>query len=1362
MDSEKDEKKEGEDRLSISDRKTQEIKLPGAPEKRSLDEMNEEMFQSPAVKRLFAFTKAIGKIGHSQNKPLQDYDNAKGLVDLMKDCSLSYTRFDEVGEVLFNGILNGEFKEEDVDFTYKDFSNSLVFWLHFSIDMFGQSTGPEYREQERAIHELLGNDVIVGEQGENIDGIIDHLIKSAHSQESRQFLLRATHGIHDAKSRRALGQAQLEARRDFKKVQDAIQGPAQTAEPQAAPEQTSAAPQPPEAPQQPQAPERTEILNASLIITYWHKDKPYEDRQQIKVPQENGTDINPFVRPKKSIQLVDRGEPSDITATIEVDGDKIVLIRQGKEDVIDVGSGLPVPKLEIKEGEPVCVQIGDEFYQIAIDEISTQKRTTITPYNPSPGEAQRGGSKPDIEVRESLLYTLRAVLVTDRTGKDILNAYPCPDEGEIIINIGTDSWNDIVVPLNPNTETKAHVVFYPGVIFVRSGPATTLSLRNTPGGFIPGATTVQFEEDDVLKVGENGNAVYLKVSRQHPFNELDIKQNLDQRFQKIGEFIDANEENITEIREAGKTLKKLTETVLVYEKVFDITNFMAISVELSEKILKLKGNLEERKSLEVEAKKVLKQHFDADAGETAETPRPFKYAVLVEKMNTDQQTAHIIFPPALTTGKNPINTLELHQSRESKYPIQDNECTFVLDGTTGVRMVMERRTDKKSKILVNGQIPGTRDGKTEELDMLRPPLKDGDVIEIGNKRFILETNHEFTVRAVKPYAVRYMKEIMEVLVLMPENSDEGERKNAIGTLTHFLEAGIITPAEQKSQQALFESEKATREITQVACQLLDEIREQNQELINYIETDQADVVGLPYDSVKIRAAIEYLDGNDVRWDDTGWTPEQYGTALAESARARLYAYDKKLLQKRTEFQESKLGTRLLSVFSKETELKYKEDQAVLQRTLRQILVEMISIIELDVAGPEYVHGWLGTRLDAQQAEQAEEITLVHKVMHKIHEGETFTAEEITKILALTQNMTYADFFNAKEVERDTPMDKFIFAKIKARSRSMIEEAREGNSISENLNQLQALIACGFLSYEKIESSPEEFADLRYNEESLTEQKTKLKAGHEALEQIMSSAEPDLEAIVDFAKRLSNDEIALSDEKDEDFKIYCRQALEAAVKNARVGHMTAYTAILATSAVRLKIAKPKEFGTTAEELQQLHDLTEATKENEEMDALIEEVRGSSLHNLHPLIKLARHLDQQPDSFRHEGQTVENILNKLVNQRMEMMVSQVMQGEDPGFMEMILEDMRQYGFEPMIKHCMSQSLSDAIDSLYQEIETVDTVRPFIETLRLLNLGEIVRDVRDTVVGDCVEKYLEEAAPDAQAKIEKLGQDLESLGL
>lgn len=1388
MASEKD-PKQPQERESISDRETQEIILPDAPQinELSLDEMTPDMFQSEDVKRILGFARIVGKIGHAPSTADENDDAAK-LVEKIMGAAISFKKFAPFVEQLLNGIRNGKLKEEDVVIPQYKLVEALQYWLYYRIEMnFGRSDDQDAQSTRQALIAVLEEKIL----GDNPEAVVTQVMTASVTAETRSFVAGVGKDYLDAASRRQIVDAEQEARRAFEQ---------QFRDPEGKFVRTIAPPGHVPVPKQneqdtPHAGEKAAenpIAKVDLEVSFWSKDGDYDDRDYDTAELKAGGRIDIF----------DTDNPSNVFARIEVHDDIIVLVRKGKELVFDLDNGVPVDVLELREGQPCRIQIVEKMYEITAqvrreqaDESAAQsnagaeQQQTVEPQTAGSGESapaepaagepapKHEDSQPRIEARESTTFNLPAVIGMDSSG-NTQYLYACLDESDKIVTIGTDDSNDIILPGDHPAFRPFHaeIKFLPnGKIFTNAGKDAIIRFRNSPPNAFISGTPVIYDINDEILVGENGKAISFTAMFDCPFTETDIRHNLQARLDGIARRFDKisdDAEGLGKLVHVEKLLKGFQDTLAVYsallvkegEDKHDIAAISTAVEQLNRRIGSKKTSFEEQQRREQEAKMALRQHFDAGSGETAETPRPHKYAVLVEKTGTDQQILHVIFPPSLTTGRDPVNALELSSSRVSKYAVQDNECTFILDGTQGIRMVIEPRNMKGTKILINGQLPGTREGKTHELDMLRPPLKDGDVVEIGTQRFVLEMNHEFTANAVKPYAAAHLKQLMEVLVLLAETSADGEKRNAAATLQHLTEAGLVTEAEVKNQRADFEQEKASRELTKMAATLLDGIREQNQELTGYIETDRAETrVGLPYDCATFRTALELLDEPSVNWDVTGWTREQYRDQLVSGARVRLYAYDKKLLHIRTMMQESKFGTRLMAMVSKDTDTQYQQERESLQRSFSMVLKEMISLMKLGLLGQEYEQGWLGSRLSQEQYRQAEVIGFAHDVVRKIHEGEDFTTGEVHQLMVDTAGKTYGDFFNDREVEADTPLEKFVLAKIKARAQLLIDEAREGMAISENLSRLEELIKAGLLTYEKIESSPDEFSDLRQDEEFYMARNAALKAGREALEPILSSVQPDLETVVDFSRRLAANEIAVTDEQEEEFKEYCRTAFTAAVEKARFGEMRSYVAVLAMTAVRLKAVKPSEIGTSEEELEHFHALEAASDETREMAGLIEAVKTSGFHNLHPLIKLTQYLGAQPDAFRYEGQTAENIVSELVRERLENMMADVLDGEDPGFMGMILEDMRQYGFENHIERCVAKGLEDALDELFDGKQNVNTVRPFIETLRLLKLWDIVERVQEEIIQEQLTRSFDKPdITDIGKRIEEFGENLALLGL
>lgn len=1389
-----------------------------------LDELTTAMFENPTVKKLLLWAKEIGSTGKTGSAhSISDAPTAEHLVEEIKAYAASGRNFTAVAEILFNGILKKTFKEEDVQFETKDFVGGLGSWLLSSLEMptFAHldvndparaeiiekakiEHGKKVEDAIRIIENFLHNDVF----GTTYEERSKNLLSASQSQEIDKLIRSIVKDYLDGESRRHIISEQRAVQKEFdekfegfgkpkEQPADEAQEPAGDAGPQTQESptgqqpdtgDTEVTPEPPVEPVRTGAAlleqaaaaqaaaeaaaqmamlekglEQTNIRRANLKILLFRKDDNYEKETRLTVTR-NGEPMDPSISEgqKLPIRIKGREQSTEQQVTIEIEGSKVVLINHGNGKMIDMDGGLAVHKVVLSTGRPVRVQIGEDRFQISVSGI---ERETIRPKAPLKSDSQ-----PDIESKEAVVFNLPSVMTVD--GDDnVIAAYPILDEKDRIVRVSSDPASDIVLPSSKGfRHITAELLFYPAVVYLKTGENTVLRFKNALNTFIPPKSPpVKFDPEDILILGPKEEAVYLKVTKEHPFTEADIKESLAQRLGKIAVILTQSAGDMQKIKEVEKLLKDYSATLSQFEEKLDIMSLNEATAGMYGQVYREKLEIGEQerlrmeaKRLEDEAKKLERQHYDADAGETAETPRPFKYPALVDKIESDRKghkVLHVIFPGGLSVGRDKVNTLEPHapmMGRDSKYAVQDNECTFVMDEGDKVRMVLEPRVVRNSKILVNGQIPGTRDGKTHELDMLRAPLQDDDVIEIGVDRYQLETNHEFTASTIKPYASQHLKEIMEVLVLYPDRGDQGDKRNAQLTLDYFLANGLVTEGEVNFLKVIFEREKVAKELTQEALRTLVKIREENESLENFVHNDGA-VAGLPYDAASFRKAVELADAPAVRWDEMGWLLDEYRADLKRSATVRLYAYDKQLYSIREKMSEPNRLARLKAVVSKDAEEEYTQMQKGLQLGFRKILVEMISLIEMDLVGSEYTQQWVYSRITPDQYPQVEEITFAQRVDAKIHQGKNFDVRDVLGLLEQTKGKTYGEFLNYNDVAAETPMQDFILAEVKTLAEKLLHEANEGENISDNLNQIEEWIAAGLVTHEALGTKPEVLADLRDSEAYFE----KCKKGTDALEGLVSSAEPKVEDILAFAKRLEAEEFTLTDEKEEEFKAYCRDALQAAVKKARIGHMTSYIAVLVSTAVRLKLAKPGEFGSTAEELDQLHEEAEVNSEVGEMGKMFEEARDADIHNLHPLLKLKSYLeDRQPVSLRREGKTGEHILDQLVNERLETMIREALEGEDAELLQMVLDDMRENKLAPQLQKAVSKALDEAIQGLAEEKLPLEQVRTLVQILRSLNLEDFI----DEELGKIVDKYTAVIyeLPDNVERLRKFGEELEAVGL
>ena len=1356
----------GDGQAEQAEQITPPVEQNDAKKPRSLDQMDEGMFQKPAVKKLLGLAKVMGNYGHKNEHP----DNLKGaeLVEAVKVSLMSYKKFSHLVEALLNDILDGTTTEEEMTLTESKLIEGVMYWIYFRTDMgFGKEGDSDHHlaETQQVVETLLQNNIL----GDDREQVVLRLIHACLPGESTNFIQGFVDRYVQEKTKQKIQETEQNAKADFDaQFRDPVTGkysqtirPGAPTPPKGTPAQKT--PSQPAAPSAPAENAEPDISRVTLSMCRWHMDEDYDDRVYTKITRD-GDEYDPVLIPGKKIEMVDEDDDTKVNAAVEIVGNKVMIVSKGSDPIIDLDSGLVIHALVVQPGKPARIQLDEDKFEINIEGI---ERAAGEPAQAQSGTGEPAAdshdSHPTIEAGETEAYNLPAVMCVNKQG-DVLSTYVCLGESDRVVSIGTDPSCDIVLPQGKNYKPlEAEVKFINGKVFVNAGKDSFIRTANSvPNAFIS-SRAVLFDQDDTIIIGgKDVEPVYFKATAEQPFSDLDVKGSLAQRVEKLSARL-AAASDIQAVKDVERQISDLNATLTSLEDKLEVIDLINAAAELLGTAFRVKEERMEKESRELEAKMATRRHYSEADGETAETPRPFKYAVLIDKVYRDPKGGLMIrpvFPPGVSMGTDKVNTFEAHlprTERGSKYGVQDFECTFVIDGSN-VRMVLEPRLLKNSKIHVNGQIPGTRDGKTNELDMLRAPLRDGDDIEVGLDRLGFETGHEFTLNALKPYAAAYLREIMEVLVLYPNRGDDGDKKNARATLEHFLSAGIVTQAEVDAQRATFEQEKFVRETTDMAGLTMTGIRGQNNDLARYIE-DEMEIAGLPYDVAKFRAALELLEETDVRWEETNWSPDEYRRELGTSAVLRLQAYDKKLLELRTRLQQGNYGKRITSFFSRDAEKEYTQEQESLHRALRKMLVEMVTLIQMGVTGDNFNHNWMASRLSQDQAQEAEEIFFAQRVVGQIHEGANFSDEEVKQLLEAVKGKTYGDYLDYLEVPFETPMADFILAKVKARAKALFAEAGDGENIGTNLSRLEALISAGLTTYEDMHSSHDQFRELRDMEEYFIKQK----AGHAALAVLVSAAEPSLEDIVDFADRLKDEEFTLSDEKDGEFRAYCRVALQGAVEKARIGQMRGYFAVMASSLVRLRFVRPRDIGTTMEELEGFHDVDQQSTAVKEMLALREEITASGMHNIHPLLKLKAFIEANDEAaLVHDGESARQILAGLVGDRMQAMVDHVKQGGDPGFMEMIVGDMQQFGLEKMIEAYVEKTLDTAIEDLFEERKTVEQIRPTLEALRLLKLGEVIAMVQTSVTTKYVGNSFDNPSPDIEQRITRLGENLRALGL
>lgn len=177
------------------------------------------------------------------------------------------------------------------------------------------------------------------------------------------------------------------------------------------------------------------------------------------------------------------------------------------------------------------------------------------------------------------------------------------------------------------------------------------------------------------------------------------------------------------------------------------------------------------KKQEVEAKLEQKRiesfwHFDVEAGETVDTPRPYKYAVLKVKGRTK-----VLFPGVISIGNDIVNIIELKRAT-------DKHALLYLHNN-GEWWIKEVNTNQ-------GRMPIKVD---QELLMRPMPLPNGKNIEIGSNVIKYERNHEFTALALREAVQDFIREYRELWAHREKaTSEELEASNR--TLDYLDKMGL--------------------------------------------------------------------------------------------------------------------------------------------------------------------------------------------------------------------------------------------------------------------------------------------------------------------------------------------------------------------------------------------------------------------------------------------------------------------------------------------------------------------------------------------------------------------------------------------
>jgi hypothetical protein len=782
---------------------------------------------------------------------------------------------------------------------------------------------------------------------------------------------------------------------------------------------------------------------------------------------------------------------------------------------------------------------------------------------------------------------------------------------------------------------------------------------------------------------------------------------------------------------------------------------------------KLEADKKEKARIEYEAKMAPRRHFDESAGETAENRRPFSLMVLVDQKNRDakgQRQMYVIFPPGITMGKSKLNTLELNGPKSAdsaNINVQDQECMLRYEDSKHARLIIDRRTLRNTRIVVNHELAGIRKGKTEELDMQRPVLKDDDHLQVGYNHYRLEMGHEFTYAAIRPHALKYLREIMEVLVLYSAEGDQGDIKNAEETLTYFVQKGILTEEEVAEERAIHERIKYINETSQAIDPNMKKITREDKASLDYVLGSNAT---LPYDAGDIVQAMAVAGMQFLHWHQTEWSQESYRLRLTESIQARVSAYEKKLAEIQAEMRKPKFAKRLSSVISKNAQKDYESEQENLRTTLRRIIVELVTLLKYPLPGIGNRVGWLSGRLDAKEYQQAEEIMEVQEVFDSLGEEKAPNNQQILKLRKIGETRKYSEFCAGGAGISDEPMGKVLDKKVKATATKFLSNARGGKHVSIYLDLLQEMIIDQIITFEDLGSSFEEFTEMRDAERYFN----KVKEGEKMLKEIMAAGEENLEAVLDLAKKIDNDEVALGDEQQQQFRAYYLAGFANIFRDARQGAQAEYAATLARAAIRMGLATTEDFGITQEELENFSVTGERPEEDEnfadqateelseqekEISELINAVKRSEAHNIEPLINLLQYVHGHEDcTFQEEKIT--GILERMTIEKLHQIATSQ---EDMELGEMIVADMRDMGLEAIIEKEMERMVDQIIDWLVQGTKGTEAIKEIVETFSRLNLY----DLMTSKVEGLKQQHLKQLLGDEEA-VEKLIEDLKIVGL
>gem|GEM_PF-6461755 len=150
-------------RTSFSDEELTAVRAPVPT--LELSEMNDEMFKTSTVKKLFHWA-VIAHAG--SEKGYVGGLNLRHLLEQIKKRASDHVQFDKYIEDLLNGIRKGKFKEEDVEFTTAEFVEGFQRWAFYHAEFSGTpkegQTMEDVRKAKRdqtwiIVNDLLDNNV---------------------------------------------------------------------------------------------------------------------------------------------------------------------------------------------------------------------------------------------------------------------------------------------------------------------------------------------------------------------------------------------------------------------------------------------------------------------------------------------------------------------------------------------------------------------------------------------------------------------------------------------------------------------------------------------------------------------------------------------------------------------------------------------------------------------------------------------------------------------------------------------------------------------------------------------------------------------------------------------------------------------------------------------------------------------------------------------------------------------------------------------------------------------------------------------------------------------------------------------------